>query len=51
MPPDFLNGCQDAQFVIDEDIKLRRVAPFDILQLPFLMDINEHITVDRLEQS
>lgn len=51
IPPYFLNGCQNAQFVIDEDITLGRVACFDVFRLSFLMDVNQHIAVNRFEQS
>jgi hypothetical protein len=44
MAPGMLNGGQDAKLVVDKDVVIRRVAFFDVVQLQFLVNVNEHGT-------
>jgi hypothetical protein len=46
-----LDGGQDAKFVVDDDIVIRRIAFFDVVQLQFLVNVNEHGTLEGIVQS
>ena len=48
--PDFFDGGQDAQFVIDQHIMFGGIALFDIWQFIFLVHVNQHFAFDRFEQ-
>src|SRR4051794_5971941 len=45
--PAVLDGVEDAELVVHDHVMLGWVASFDILELAFLVDINEDVTVDR----
>jgi len=45
--PDFLHRGQDAQFVVDQDVVIGRITLLDIIQLLFLVNVNQHIAIDR----
>ena len=46
--PIFLGGGEDAQLVVDENIVVCRIAPLDVVQRLLLVDVDQHIAVDRL---
>jgi hypothetical protein len=41
---------QDSDFVVQEDVMTRRVALLDVLQLQFLMEVNEYRAVEDVMQ-
>ena len=46
VPPDRPNRRKDAQFVVNEDIPLRRIEPFDVVQLLLLVNVDQDIAVE-----
>src|SRR5918996_4196187 len=49
--PDFLDRVQNARLVIDDDIVLSRVAPLDVIQRLFFVNIDEHVAVYSVEDA
>jgi len=49
--PDLLDRRQDPRLVVDQDIMVRRIALFHILELLLLMDVDQHMAVDRFRNS
>ena len=49
--PDLLEGGQDADLVVHEDVVPGRVLPLDVLDLTLLVDVDQHAPLDRLEQA
>src|SRR5437660_126855 len=50
-PPDLLDRAQNAQFVVHDHIMLGRKPLLDVIELLFLMDINEGIAVEDFIES
>jgi len=48
VPPDRLNRGKDPQLVVDEDIVLRGIHPFDVVQLLLLVYVDQDIAVEGL---
>ena len=48
--PRLLDRAQDAQFVIDDHVVRRRIAPLDGIEHPFLVQVDEHAPADRVPQ-
>src|SRR5262245_42028084 len=48
-PPDLLDRGQDAKLVVDENVVLSRIALFDVVQFPFLVNVNQDAATDRIE--
>ena len=51
LAPDLLDGGQDAELVVDQDVVLGRVAPLDVVELLLLVDVDQDVAVDGLEQA
>jgi hypothetical protein len=45
--PAMLDRVEDAKLVVHDHVVLGRVASLDIVELAFLVDIDENVTVDR----
>src|SRR5205809_8068409 len=45
--PDFLDCGEDAQVVINQYIVICWKAVFHIIEFPFLMDVDKHVSTDR----
>ena len=50
-PPDSLDGGENAQLVIHNYIMSRRIPGFHIGQLAFLMNVNQHVSINRFIKS
>src|SRR5262245_10999366 len=48
--PGGLDGGAEPRLVVDEHVVVGGVAPLDVVQLALLVDIDEHVALDRLEQ-
>jgi hypothetical protein len=48
--PGLLHRGQDAQLVVDQHVVARRVALLDVVQLPLLVDVDEHAALDGVQQ-
>ena len=48
LAPELLCRGEDAQLVVDEDVPLGRVPALEIVELELLVDVDEHVTLDRL---
>ena len=51
MAPRCLHRGQDAHLVVHQDVVLGRVAPLDVCQSEFLVDVNEHLPLDRFKDA
>src|SRR5579872_1914131 len=45
--PDFLDRVEDTQFIVDQYVVIGGVEAFDIVQLAFLVNVNEDAAVHR----
>src|SRR6476646_9198555 len=46
--PDFFHFGQNANLVIDKNVMISREATFHVIQFFFLVNIDQHIAIDRL---
>ena len=44
--PDFFYGCENANFVIDEDVMFGRATALNVFQFLFFVHIDQHVAVD-----
>ena len=51
LSPETLDCRQDAQLVIDDHVMVGRIAPLDIIQGFFLMDIDQHMSIHSIGQT
>ena len=49
--PNFLNGSQNAQFVVDQNVMVCRIALRDVLQLELFVDIDQHGSCESIIKS
>jgi hypothetical protein len=47
----FLERGQDPRLVVHDDVVLRRLAPLDIIQRLFRVDVDQHVPIHRLEDA
>ena len=51
LAPGVLDRRQDAQLVVDENVVFGGKAPLDVIKGLFLVDIDEHTSIDRIGQA
>ena len=49
--PDRLHRREDVDLVVHHDVSPRRVVPLDIVEHAFLVDVDEHLAIDRGPQT
>ena len=49
--PEALDRRQDAQLVVDDNVVFSRKAPLDVIEGLFLVDIDQHTSIDRVGQA
>ena len=49
--PDFFDGGENAQFVVDEHVMVGRVATLDIFELLFFVNVNHGPPFDSFQQA